>query len=497
MSFDISLFLLGTFLLFTLVMSIFSLNKRVTNFREHAVGHRQFSTAALVATIVASYCPGGLLRASITETAIGIWPITHRITVALLPLLTLSWLAGRMSKFRYDLSMPDSMARAYGSCERFITALFEVCNAIIIVSLQIRVIADAASLFITSVSPHTITILITVVLVVYAMFGGVRAITFTDIWQSIVFSTLMVVLAWLLFKKTGKPIIEIIDFLQTQKKFALDNIMPSHNKLPNILRYLSNLFIAISPYLVQNVYMCHSPAQARKAFLYASIFSTAIITCITLVGLFVFVCFPYVPSTAIWNHFLSNASPVLKGIVCIIILSFAMSTVDSRLHVASIMLAYDIPKSIYFLRGLVRFYQLRIARVMLFAVALLTMVLAHNFPVYTLVQILIWYGRFYVPIIMAPFILAVLGFRTTSPVALIGMATGLLSIFVWQKWMAPIVGTNSGHIPCMLINGLAMIIAHYIIAITQKDKQAKKRTSSFKPIQRAHAIKNNTGNNIA
>ncbi|WP_223261923.1 sodium:solute symporter family protein [Cardinium endosymbiont of Dermatophagoides farinae] len=473
-----------------------SLNKKVTNFREHAVGHRQFPTAALVATIVASYYPGGLLKASITEASIGLWPISHRITVAFLPLLTLSWLAGRMPKFMYDLSMPGSMARAYGSYARLITALFGFCHSIIMVALQIRLIADTASLFITSVSPLAITLLITLVLVIYAMFGGMRAITFTDVWQSIIFSTLIVVLAWLLLKKTGRPIIETIGFLQTQKKFELNNIMPPGGKVVNILRYLSYMFTATSPYLVQHVYMCSSLAQTRKAFLYAGAFSTVIIICITLVGLFVFVCFPHVPSAAIWNHFLSNTSPVLKGVVCIIILSFAMSTVDSRLHVTSIMLAYDIPKSIHLLKRLVHLYQFRVVRIALLAVALLTVVLACNFPISILVQILLWYDRFYVPVIMAPFILAVIGFRTTAQVALIGMATGLLSVLGWEQWIAPIVGTSSAHIPCMLMNGLAMLIAHHLLT-TPQIAQTKKRVGSFKPIQSEHAVKNNTKDNIS
>ncbi len=470
------------------------MKKKVTNFREHAVGHRQFSTAAVVATIIAVYCPGGLLRASITEAPTGGWPIAHRIIIALFPLLILSWLAGRMSKFIYNLSMPETMGNVYGSYARFVTALFEVCNAIIIVSLQIRMISEATSLFITSVSPLAITILITIVLIVYAMFGGVRAITFTDVWQCIIFSTLIIILAGVILKKTGKSPLEIIHFLQTQNQFQLHHIMPSHQKVPNTLRYLSTLFIALSPYLVQNVYVCHSPAQARKAFLYASIFSSILIGCIILVGLFVFAWLPHLPSHNIWPQFLAHASPLVKGMVCIIILSFAMSTVDSRLHVASIMLAYDIPKSIRLLKKRLHAYQFRMARIILLALALLTMVLAFNCSLRTLLQGLIWYGRLYVPTILAPFILAVLGFRTTSSAAAIGMTTGLLAVFVWQKWLAPIVGTNSGHVPCMLMNGLAMLTTHYLRATMPKGPATKKILDPLKPKSQPHAVKTNRQN---
>ncbi|CDG49824.1 Sodium:solute symporter family protein [Cardinium endosymbiont cBtQ1 of Bemisia tabaci] len=462
MPLDLSLLLLVIFLPSTLVIYLCSLTKKATNFREHTLGHRQFSTATIVATIVACYCPAGLLSQGITHAYKGISYIVYRMTIGLFPLLLLSWLAGRMQKFVSHLSMAESMASVYGPYARFITALFELWSAVIIVSLQIRIICDTVGLLIPSANSLMITILITVFMVVYAMFGGARAIAFTDVWQCIVFSTLILVLAWCVFKNSGKTMVEIIDFVKAQKQFELSNLIPSDRKVRSILDYLANSVAPIGPYLVQHIYMGKSPAQARKACLYAGIFSTVVITSTTVVGLLVFVCFPYIPSTVIWDDFLANASSSLKGIVCMIILSFGMSTVDSRLHVASTMLAYDIPKSIGCFRKFIYLHQLKVARVALLAVALLTMVLAFNFPISTLRRILMWYLRFYVPVIMAPFILAVLGLRTSSFTGLVGIVTGLLAMLAWQKWMVSIVGTSTGHVPCMLMNGLAMAIAHYV-----------------------------------
>ncbi|MDD9140209.1 MAG: hypothetical protein NQ127_04840, partial [Candidatus Cardinium sp.] len=67
-----------------------------------------------------------------------------------------------------------------------------------------------------------------------------------------------------------------------------------------------------------------------------------------------------------------------------------------------------------------------------------------------------------VPIITAPFLLAVYGFRGTSRTALIGMATGIVAILAWNRWIKPITGIN-GAFPCMLANGLAMLAAHYLL----------------------------------
>ncbi|CCM09821.1 membrane protein of unknown function [Cardinium endosymbiont cEper1 of Encarsia pergandiella] len=481
MSVDFLLVSFAIFLLCTLLVSLCTLNrnKKVTNFVAHAIGHKQFSTFTIVATIAGVHCTGPLLHYSIVDVpSKGVFYIAYRIGITLFPLLFLSWLSGRMHKFMDNLSMPETMATAYGSCGRLITALFEVANAVIIISLQIHVIYNTASRLIPSASPLVVTILIAIVMVVYAMFGGARAIALTDVWQCTVFTTLLIVLTWLVFKQTGQPIIEMIDFLQDQKQFELHNLMPSDGKVKSILRYLSFIFSSVSPYLVHNVYIASSPTQARKAFLYAGIFCTAIVASMLVVGLFSFVRFPNIPSKDIWDYFLAHASPHLKGMVCLIILACAMSTVDSRLHVVGIMFAYDIPKSIPFLKRFVYPHQLLVARLALLLVAVFTLVLSFN-SLSILRKILAWYGRLYVPILMAPFILVVLDFRTTLPVALIGMVTGLLSVFAWHKWIFPILRTDSSQVPCMLMTSLAMIVVHYLVNRQKKIRSSKKKLGSI------------------
>ncbi|MGI2298221.1 sodium:solute symporter family protein [Candidatus Cardinium hertigii] len=471
MSLDVLLILLGVFLLLTLVISFLPWNRKVSNFEQHAIGYKQFSTATIVASIVATHCTGPLLKLSILHAPMGVWYIAYRISITLFPLLLISWLSGYMKGFMSNISMPETMASSYGSYGRLITSLFEIANAIIIISLQIHVISNTVSRFMPSASPLVITILITVIILVYAMYGGERAIALTDVWQCVVFATLIILLAWLVFKKIDKPIIEIIHFLKSKNQFELHNLIPLNSKIKSILRYLSFSFGAISPYLIHNVYISSSPNQARKAFLYAGIFCTAIVTCMLTIGLFIFIWFPDIKNKYIWDYFLSHSSPILGGMVCFIIISCAMSTVDSRLHVLSIIVGYEILRRIPLLKRFVQYYQLLVIRIALFALALLTLVLAFNCSMSMLMRILVWYGRFYVPIIMAPFILLVLGFRTTYHVFLVGIFTGLLSVFAWHRWIFPIIHTDSSHFPCMLMNGLSMILAHYLPTKLKKIKK--------------------------
>ncbi|WP_243553070.1 hypothetical protein [Candidatus Cardinium sp. cBcalN2] len=97
---------------------------------------------------------------------------------------------------------------------------------------------------------------------------------------------------------------------------------------------------------------------------------------------------------------------------------------------------------------------------------------------------------FSIPVVTAPFILSVFGFRGTSRTALIGMATGTLAILVWSKWVEPIdseIGID-GAFPCMLANGLAMMAAHYLLK-QPKDTGWIKPDSMFTQIQQENARK--------
>ncbi len=71
-------------------------------------------------------------------------------------------------------------------------------------------------------------------------------------------------------------------------------------------------------------------------------------------------------------------------------------------------------------------------------------------------------ARFYIPIVAAPFILAVLGFHATSRSALIGMVAGALAVPAWSKWIYPVLLTDSSIFPCVLVNGLTMVTVNYL-----------------------------------
>ncbi len=381
-----------------------------------------------------------------------------------------------MSKFIYHISMPETMGRVYGPYPRVITALLSVCYSTVVVAMQIHIMAQGVSICIESVNPLCITMLTTLLLVVYTIFGGIRAVVLTDVWQCIIFSSLICVLAWFVFKQTGASLGETIAFAAAQKKFGLGHLLLYDKKLVATLRYLATMVNCIEPVFMQNVYMASSISQVKKVFLYAGIVGLAIMVCCTLVGLFIFSWVPsHLSGIAIWHYIIAHTPPLLKGIICTCLLAMTMSTADSRLHICSVMISYDILPNLFpvrFRKNLSSAYHYRMAHMAILFIMILTIPLALSSSYFVVDKVVLWCSRLYVPVVVAPFILAVFGFRSPPRTALIGMLAGTLAVFAWRKWIFSLLGTNDGVFPCMLVNGLVMLAVHYLLPKPKYTKES-------------------------
>ncbi|WP_342265060.1 sodium:solute symporter family transporter [Cardinium endosymbiont of Philonthus spinipes] len=480
-----ALFIVAAFLSLTLVVGIYFSRKKTT-FREYAVGNKQFATATLVATVLATdYGGGGLIRNVECIYELGLfW-----IIVILLNCFG-NWFIGRlalrMGPFMQHLSIAETIGSVYGIYPRILTALVSICSCIVIITSQMIVMSKAIEICLVLTNPYVITALASLLLIFYSTFGGIRAVTFTDVLQFLTFSIIIPLLAWCMFAKADKPAATIIPMLQGHTKFQFSSLLHGYTILiALLLRVLSALTSRVSPHTMQRVYMASGPIQAQKVFSYATLFSLVITSFITLISLFVFVKAPDLPKEAILEYIMNHIPPFFKGFVTISLLAMAMSTADSCLNACSVMVGHDIVKSLQKGKEITDGYQLKIARRATLVVGLLAMLLA--FKNQDLLKLLYWSLNCSIPIVTAPFILAAFGFRGTTRTALVGMATGGLAIVAWNKWVKPSTGMD-GSFPAMVANGLAMMAAHHLFK-QPKDTGWMDPDYQFKQLQQAHRRK--------
>ncbi|WP_419241605.1 sodium:solute symporter family transporter [Cardinium endosymbiont of Nabis limbatus] len=484
--FNMSLFIVAAFLVLTLVVGVYFSRKKTT-FREHAVGNKQFSTATLVATVLATLYAGCTLMSHVECIyEYGLWWVVL-VLLDCFGLWTISKLAIRMGSFMEHLSMAETMDHAYGKYARIITALVGTCRCIIIITMQITVMSRAIGMCISLPDPYILPTLATLLLVFYSAFGGIRAVTFTDILQFITFSMIIPLLSWFMFVKVGKPISEILPILQSQAKFQFGTVFHFDTKLIALCSLTLTVLVSyiIQPQLIQRVYMSSNIIQAQKVFSYATIFNFVIMFFIILVPLFVFVSTPDLPKAESWGYIMAHIPPSFKGFLAISLFAMAMSTADSCLNASTVMITHDILQSIQTRKKVNDAHQVKIARWTTLVLGLLAMILA--FHCQDLLKLTYWVLDCAVPITAAPFILAIYGFRGTSLTALVGMATGLLTILAWNKWVEPAIGMD-GSFLAAIANGLAMMTAYYLLKQPENAGWVGP-DDTFKQMQQAHARK--------
>ncbi|MGI2257629.1 sodium:solute symporter family transporter [Candidatus Cardinium hertigii] len=457
---NMTIVIVGAFLLSTLVVGIYFSRKKTT-FREYAVGNKQFATATLVATVLATAYNGGTLIRNIEC----IYQLgSYWIMLTILDCCSywfMSRLGLRMGPFMEHFSIAETIGSIYGRYPRIVAALFSILHCMIMVIIQINVMSQALKICLGSINPYTVTIFSTLLLIFYSIFGGVRSVTYTDVLQFITFAIIIPLLAWFMFIKIDKPVSEIIPILQSQTKFQFTKLFKFNAQMVGLL-LLSLSFIVPygSPGLMQRIYMSSGPIQVQRVFMYTTLFTFCIKSFIVLTALFTFAGALNLPIESVWGYITDHIPSLFKGFLAIGLLAMTISTADSALNACSVIFSNDITQTIQNKTKISDAYKLRMAKGTTLVVGLLSMLIAFKYR--NLLKLLYWSLDCSRPIIAAPFILSVLGFRGTTRTALIGMTTGLLTILAWNKWIEPDTGINGAFI-AMLANGLAMMAAHYLL----------------------------------
>lgn len=270
------LIIVVAFLLLTVVVGIFFSRKKI-NFSAYAVGSKDFSTATLVATVLATTFGGGRFVRTIEEVYTDglAWIIVTLMFSS--GLWIISTLSLRMGPFMQNLSMAETVGNVYGKHARIVTALVGICNSIIIVSGQIIVMNTAINMCIDIDNSYFVSIFTTLLLIFYSTFEGIRAVTFTDVLQFITFSILIPLWAWVVFVNVGQPIPAVVSCLQSYEKFHFYSLCNGDyiKLMRTALLMLSALVAYVDPATMQRVYMCASPGQSKKVFMYATILAYA------------------------------------------------------------------------------------------------------------------------------------------------------------------------------------------------------------------------------
>lgn len=234
------LLMVGAFLILNLVVGL--AGKPATTFREYAVGNKQFSTVMLVATLVASCNLSRLLIAGVRGAYVSdLYDMIILMSLGSLAIWMISGIWVYMVPFMQHFSIAETIGSVYGKYPRVITALSSTIFVIGCVATQINLIYYIISICM-NIDSRTLTVLAALMVIAYTTFGGIRAVTNTDMLQFIIFSAIILLIAKLMFVKTGKSILGIISFLHKQEKYTSSSLLHP----PMRIFYLGTYFLSFA-----------------------------------------------------------------------------------------------------------------------------------------------------------------------------------------------------------------------------------------------------------
>ena len=454
MPINIDVVIIVTFLAINLAAGIWS-GRGVKTIKEYAIGHRNFSTATLSATLIATWISGSYFTVCISQTyAEGVW-FLPAVVGEMIALLIIGYVfAPRMKEFFGSLSVAETMGNLYSRNVRLITAIASIAQAIGMTALQIKVFSSVFSHFFDFPSLYA-TCISSFVVIFYSAWGGIKAVTFTDKIQFLTFGIFIPLFFFFIYKTFGDS--EAISHaIQTHPLLDYSQLINVHNIkfLPNLALFIWFVIPDLTSASFQRVLMAKNTKQVRLSFTIAALVFGFILMLTCAIGVIILSINPNVNPDNILMYVLDNYSFTgLKGIILVGIIAMVMSTADSWINTGSVIFAHDLckPLGITFKNEL--FLSRAFAIIVGFGALLLVLFNENLFALFAL------QSSFYMPIVTVPLTLAILGFRSSAKSAIVGMISGAICVIMWNIYIPEI----NGIFPAMIVNFTAIIFSHYLL----------------------------------
>lgn len=325
------------FLIITLVVGLWC-SGEVKNLRDYALGHGEFSSVILFATLSATMVGGYQivgLSGEVYDTGI-IYFFCDCAAILGFIVTFFVMLPKIDSRFKGSLSIADIMDRLYGRIPSKITAVFGIVNCGAILCIQFialgNVLAQAFSIpfFYGVLGPA-------IILVVYSTIGGVRSVAMTDLLQFCMLIVMVPLLAKFGLDSNGGITKVFTSVPEAKFRFF------SH---PDFLQYFflfmfySLPAVHLEPAVVQRLLMCKSATTRKKVALSFITMLVFLLVMTLFISFSVLVSSPDVDGSKVFPEAMKTFLPTgLKGLMVAGLLAAIMSTADSCLNTASILTA--------------------------------------------------------------------------------------------------------------------------------------------------------------
>ena len=298
----------------------------------------------------------------------------------------------------------------------------------------------------------------TLIVTMYSALGGIRSVTFTDVIQFFTFGVVIPIIAYVLLTSIDNLDI-VADTLSNNPLFDYKRVFDFSNPLAfqQLLLFLLFIVPGFNPSMFQRIAMARNTSQVSRSFIIAAItclFFEIIINWISILTLSIS---PDLAPDDVVKQVVLNSSYIgLKGAILAGIMAMIMSTVDSCINSTAVIIVHDFckPLKIKFIKS-----ELFSARIASWIIGALSLLLSLHEG--SLLELLVISELIYMPVVSVPFVMAILGFRSTEKSVILGMAAGLIAVII-GTFVLDTPDVNNIFI-ATLANLVVFVGSHYLL----------------------------------
>ncbi|MEM7383287.1 MAG: sodium:solute symporter family protein, partial [Bacteroidota bacterium] len=447
-----------TFLAITLLVGLWA-GRGIKDIREYAIANRMFGTGALVLTWLATDIAGETVldMAGSVRTEGILQPLTVLGGCGIALLMQALFFAPKFTYFKGCITMGDVIGQLYRGPSQIITGLLTFFTALCIAGMEITVLGILCETLL-GIDYRWGVGIGGLILVLYTGHGGIKSVTFTDMFQ---FLVLIVVL----------PVITVTALdCASGLKHVLSQVPSTqfrvfdHPKAPNYLALFLSIsifqFAYVDPALIQRMLMGKTRQQLRNQFFIVASVVFALMLTLSLIGLTSIVLYPEATDTPIVLRIVSDILPVgIKGLAMAGLLAVTMATFDSFLHAAGLTLVHDVIRPLYNRRD-GSLNELAWTRYLTFLAGLVTIAVGlmraedlYNF-------VLISY-KFTAPLLAFPLFTGVLGLKPDGHAFYIAGGVAIV-VLLLADFLLPAELDNFSPLISVVANGIVFLGVHVI-----------------------------------
>ncbi|AZL16164.1 sodium:solute symporter family protein [Rickettsiales endosymbiont of Stachyamoeba lipophora] len=435
------------YLLVTLVVGIYK-GRNIKTFKEYAIGDYKFSNSALVATITATWLSAGSAigtHEKVYQFGI-VWVVIFLFGVVGIFLFQL--LAPRIYKFKGHLSVSEIIGTWYGPQARVIGGICVALHSIGMVAAQVGAIGYVCHEFF-DLSPMIGILIGAGIVVIYSSFGGIKAVTYTDIIQFAFFMVAIPLIANIMLIKAG-------GYSGLLEKVPAEHlkIFPNYGSVSEYLFLF--LFFAIPFFdscLIQRVLMAKDKEQVVTSFKSTALVMILFYVLCGLIALSVRTINADLNPNNVLYYTINNYLPMgIKGLGIAGLLAVVMSTADSYLNTSSIAIIHDVVNPLR-KSSLTSRQELLVTKFTAILIGSGAILVAISFK--SILQIIIKAWIIWAPIMVVPLYATFLGIKSNSNIFKLSAIAGIATVVIWLIYDIEAKTGIDSMIPSLFANLIA------------------------------------------